>query len=65
MWTRDVILCLGAIQKPVMSWALDPGAKASREDRRAAGTGTVGPRQAGRRQATGFNLAFDVPCASE
>lgn len=44
---------------------LGPGAEASREDRRAAGARAVGPGQAGRQQATGFNLIVNVPFASE
>lgn len=44
---------------------LGPGAEASSEDRCAAGARAVGPGQAGRQQATGFNLSVNVPFASE
>lgn len=49
---------LGPIKEHVMGWALDTGAKASREDRHAAGAGAAGAGaaglgQAGRLQAAG------------
>lgn len=44
---------LGPIKERVMGWALDTSAKASREDRHAAGAGAAGLGQAGRLQAAG------------
>lgn len=52
----------GAMKKHTMSWALDAAAKARRTD---VQLGPVGLRQAGRQLATGLNLIFDVPFASE
>lgn len=60
--TQDSVPCLWAIRKHVMSWALDTGAKANREDRHAAGTRAVGSRigrkAAGNRFKPHFQHAF-------
>lgn len=61
--TYKVILCLGPVQKQAMVWTLDAGAKASREDRCVAGAAKLG--QAGRRQAAGRKLIFDMPFTSQ